>query len=121
MQPREPSQRQFQAQQHAEKVAACQAPSAYSCSTSYSSPYCPLYFAPMPEVGATKFFRRSRAAQGAYQVNSTSEWIRLGLAQLGIGGKRMAEEGLGLEVWPESLWLGFALRQEDVLQSYTTT
>ena len=26
----------------------------------------------------------------------------------------------GLEVWPESHWLGFALRQPDVLQSYTT-
>ena len=25
-----------------------------------------------------------------------------------------------LEVWPESHWLGFALRQPDVLQSYTT-
>ena len=27
---------------------------------------------------------------------------------------------LTLEVWPESHWLGFALRQPDVLQSYTT-
>ena len=26
---------------------------------------------------------------------------------------------LDLEVWPESHWLGFALRQPDVLQSYT--
>ena len=25
-----------------------------------------------------------------------------------------------LEVWPESHWPGFALRQSDVLQSYTT-
>ena len=27
---------------------------------------------------------------------------------------------IALEVWPESHWLGFALRQPDVLQSYTT-
>ena len=26
---------------------------------------------------------------------------------------------LGLEVWPESHWPGFALRQADVLQLYT--
>ena len=28
--------------------------------------------------------------------------------------------GLSLEVWPESHWPGFALRQADVLQSYTS-
>ena len=27
--------------------------------------------------------------------------------------------GLDLEVWPESHWPGFALRQADVFQSYT--
>ena len=28
-------------------------------------------------------------------------------------------EGADLEVWPESHWPGFALRQSDVFQSYT--
>ena len=27
--------------------------------------------------------------------------------------------GVALEVWPESHWPGFALRQADVIQSYT--
>ena len=30
-----------------------------------------------------------------------------------------AEPQVDLEVWPESHWPGFALRQADVLQSYT--
>ena len=38
---------------------------------------------------AAKFFRRSMLAQGAYQVDSTSERIRLGLDQARAGGKRL--------------------------------
>ena len=38
---------------------------------------------------AAKFFRRSMPAQGAYQVDSTSERIKLGLDQARAGGKRM--------------------------------
>ena len=62
---------------------------------------------------AAKFFRRSMLAQGAYQVDSTSERIKLGLDQARAGGKqlgrppvltpeqvaqcrRMTEEGAGL-------------------------
>ena len=62
---------------------------------------------------ATKFFRRSMLAQGAYQVDSASERIKLGLDRARASGKqvgrppaltqdqvdqchRMAEEGAGL-------------------------
>ena len=62
---------------------------------------------------AAKFFRRAMLAQGAYQVDSTSERIRLGLERARAEGKRvgrppalsgeqleqcrrMAEEGAGL-------------------------
>ena len=62
---------------------------------------------------AAKFFRRSMLAQGAYQVDSASERIKLGLDRARAGGKqvgrpaaltpeqvdqcrRMAEEGAGL-------------------------
>ena len=62
---------------------------------------------------AAKFFRRSMLAQGAYQVDSASERIKLGLARARGNGKkvgrppaltsdqieqcrRMAEEGAGL-------------------------
>ena len=62
---------------------------------------------------AAKFFRRSMLAQGAYQVDSASERIKLGLERARAGGKqvgrppalsvdqkeqcrRMAEEGAGL-------------------------
>ena len=62
---------------------------------------------------AAKFFRRSMLAQGAYQVDSASERIKLGLDRARSGGKqigrppaltleqveqcrRMAEEGAGL-------------------------
>ena len=62
---------------------------------------------------AAKFFRRSILAQGAYQVDSASERIKLGLDRARAGGKqigrppaltleqveqcrRMAEEGAGL-------------------------
>ena len=62
---------------------------------------------------AAKFFRRSMLAQGAYQVDSTSERIKLGLDRARAGGKqvgrppaltqdqveqcrRMADEGAGL-------------------------
>ena len=62
---------------------------------------------------AAKFFRRSMLAQGAYQVDSTSERIKLGLERARAEGKRvgrqpalsgeqmeqcqrMAEEGAGL-------------------------
>ena len=38
---------------------------------------------------AAKFFRRSMLAQGAYQVDSTSERIRLGLARVRASGKRV--------------------------------
>ena len=38
---------------------------------------------------AAKFFRRSMLAQGAYQVDSTSERIKLGLDQARAGGKRL--------------------------------
>ena len=38
---------------------------------------------------AAKFFRRSMLAQGAYQVDSTSERIRLGPDQARAGGKRL--------------------------------
>ena len=62
---------------------------------------------------AAKFFRRSMLAQGAYQVDSASERIKLGLDRVRAGGKRvgrppaltqeqveqcrrMADEGAGL-------------------------
>ena len=60
---------------------------------------------------AAKFFRRSMLAQGAYQVDSASERIKLGLARAGgkkVGRppaltqdqvdqcRRMADEGAGL-------------------------
>ena len=62
---------------------------------------------------AAKFFRRSMLAQGAYQVDSASELIKLGLDRARAGGKqvgrppaltpeqieqcrRMADEGAGL-------------------------
>ena len=62
---------------------------------------------------AAKFFRRSMLAQGAYQVDSASERIKLGLDRARAGGKqvgrppaltpeqvdqcrRMADEGAGL-------------------------
>ena len=65
------------------------------------------------ESPAAKFFRRSMLAQGAYQVDSASEWIKLGLDRARAGGKqvgrppalteeqveqcrRMADEGAGL-------------------------
>ena len=65
------------------------------------------------ESPAGKFFRRSMLAQGAYQVDSASERIKLGLARARGNGKkvgrppaltsdqieqcrRMAEEGAGL-------------------------
>ena len=65
------------------------------------------------EGPAAKFFRRSMLAQGAYQVDSASERIKLGLARARAGGKqigrppaltqkqveqcrRMADEGSGL-------------------------
>ncbi len=65
------------------------------------------------EGAAAKFFRRSMLAQGAYQVDSASERIELGLDRARAGGKqvgrppalttdqveqcrRMAEEGAGL-------------------------
>ena len=38
---------------------------------------------------AAKFFRRSMLAQGAYQVDSASERIKLGLDQARAGGKRL--------------------------------
>ena len=38
---------------------------------------------------AAKFFRRSMLTQGAYQVDSTSERIKLGLDQARAGGKRL--------------------------------
>ena len=38
---------------------------------------------------AAKFFRRSMLAQGAYQVDSTSERIKLGLDRARAGGKRL--------------------------------
>ena len=38
---------------------------------------------------AAKFFRRSMLAQGAYQVDSASERIKLGLARARAGGKQM--------------------------------
>ena len=38
---------------------------------------------------AAKFFRRSMLAQGAYQVDSTSERIKLGLDQVRASGKRL--------------------------------
>ena len=38
---------------------------------------------------AAKFFRRSMLAQGAYQVDSTSERIKLSLDQARAGGKRL--------------------------------
>ena len=38
---------------------------------------------------AAKFFRRSMLAQGAYQVDSTSERIKLGLDQARAGGRRL--------------------------------
>ena len=38
---------------------------------------------------AAKFVRRSMLAQGAYQVDSTSERIKLGLDQALAGGKRL--------------------------------
>ena len=38
---------------------------------------------------AAKFFRRSMLAQGAYQVDSTSERIRLGLERARAEGKRV--------------------------------
>ena len=37
----------------------------------------------------------------------------------GIFPYRMTDGVFALEVWPESHWPGFALRQADVLQSYT--
>ena len=63
---------------------------------------------------AAKFFRRSMLAQGAYQVDSAGEWIKLGLERARVDGKRvgrppalsgeqleqcrrMAEEGAGLK------------------------
>ena len=65
------------------------------------------------ESTAGKFFRRSMLAQGAYQVDSPSERIKLGLTQARAGGnqvgrpppltleqveqrRRMADEGSGL-------------------------
>ena len=52
---------------------------------------------------AAKFFRRSMLAQGAYQVDSTSERIKMGLDQARAGGKRLGrppaltpEQGSGL-------------------------
>ncbi len=38
---------------------------------------------------AAKFFRRSMLAQGAYQVDSASERIKLGLARARAGGKKV--------------------------------
>ena len=38
---------------------------------------------------AAKFFRRSMLAQGAYQVDSASERIKLGLDRARAGGKRV--------------------------------
>ena len=38
---------------------------------------------------ATKFFRRSMLAQGAYQVDSASERIKLGLDRARAGGKQV--------------------------------
>ena len=44
--------------------------------------------------------------------------------QLVLGISRMGDDGVDgvgrdqLEVWPESYWAGFALRQADVFQSY---
>ena len=50
-----------------------------------------------------------------YQI--TSGKYSISIAAL----REMADEiGVPLEVWPESHWLGFALREPDVLQSYTT-
>ena len=67
----------------------------------------------MHQIQAAKHFRRSMLAQGAYQVDSASERIKLGLDRARAGGKqvgrppaltqnqveqcrRMAEEGAGL-------------------------
>ena len=47
---------------------------------------------------AAKFFRRSMVAQGAYQVDSTSERIKLELDQARAGGKRL---GLPPALTPE--------------------
>ena len=65
------------------------------------------------DSAAAKYFRRSMLAQGAYQVDSASERIKLGLNRARAGGKpigrpaaltpdqieqcwRMADEGAGL-------------------------
>ena len=69
------------------------------------------------EGPAAKFFRRSMLAQGAYQVDSASERIKLGLDRARASGKqvgrppaltpeqieqcrRMADEGSGLRQSP---------------------
>ena len=46
---------------------------------------------------AAKFFRRSMLAQGAYQVDSASERIKLGLERARAGGLRVAKELHGLK------------------------
>ena len=64
---------------------------------------------------AAKFFRRSMLAQGAYQVDSASEKIRLGLERARVEGKRVgrppALSGEQLEQCQRMLEKGAGLRQ----------
>ena len=46
---------------------------------------------------AAKFFRRSMLAQGAYQVDSASERIKLGLDRARAGGKRVGRPPPGVD------------------------
>ena len=48
-------------------------------------------------------------------------YIKERLEELGAQVRLVPQEEVGdhLEVWPESHWPGFALRQSDVLPSYT--
>ena len=46
------------------------------------------------------------------------EYIQRRENVIAVGNSGTGKTHIALEVWPESHWLGFALRQPDVLQSY---
>ena len=75
------------------------------------------YSACAPDPGDTRLFDTDLAeAEERHMVYTVEETIRHGEM---FRHEYDYGDTTHLEVWPESHWQGFALRQADVLQSYT--